>query len=499
MLAAMQTRLPPQRLRGRGTARPDGAFVLYWMVAARRTRWNFGLQRAVECARALERPLLVLEPLRCGYRWASDRLHRFVLQGMADNRAACAAHGVAYHPYVEPEPGAGRGLLAALAEQACLVVTDESPAFFLPHLLAAAVAKLPGRLEAADSNGLLPLRAADRSYPTAYAFRRFLQRVLPEHLPHAPGSEPLEDAHALPALAELPPALRTRWPAASEALLAAEAGALAVLPIDHAVPPAPAHGGPVAAGAVLASFLARRLQFYASERHQPEIEAASGLSPWLHFGHIAAHEVFDALARREHWSPSVLVPGGRGAREGWWRMSPEAEAYLDQLVTWRELGFNLCAREPRHAEYETLPDWARATLQKHAGDPRPQTYTLAQFEAAATHDPLWNAAQNQLRREGRIHNHLRMLWGKKVLHWAASPQEAFAILFVLNDKYALDGRDPNSSSGIAWCFGRYDRPWGPERPIFGTVRYMTSENTARKLRVKAYVRRWNGGDGAHAG
>jgi deoxyribodipyrimidine photo-lyase len=140
--------------------------------------------------------------------------------------------------------------------------------------------------------------------------------------------------------------------------------------------------------------------------------------------------------------------------------------------------------------YESLPDWAQKTLQKHERDPRPEAYSPEEFEAGRTQDEIWNAAQGQLAAEGRIHNYLRMLWGKKVLHWSPSPREALATLIDLNNKYALDGRDPNSYSGIFWCFGRYDRPWAPERPVFGTVRYMSSESTRRKFRVNRYVERY---------
>jgi deoxyribodipyrimidine photo-lyase len=171
-------------------------------------------------------------------------------------------------------------------------------------------------------------------------------------------------------------------------------------------------------------------------------------------------------------------------------MSAGAEARLDELVTWRELGFNMAARRDDYDRYESLPDWARKTLEKHQRDRRPTVYSLEDFEAAATHDPLWNAAQRQLVREGRIHNYLRMLWGKKILEWSASPRDALETMIELNNRFALDGRDPNSYSGIFWCLGRYDRAWGPERPIFGTVRYMSSENTARKLHVTQYLRRY---------
>ena len=171
-------------------------------------------------------------------------------------------------------------------------------------------------------------------------------------------------------------------------------------------------------------------------------------------------------------------------------MSSPAEAFLDQAITWRELGFNMCHVRKDYDQFESLPAWARKTLTEHASDPRPHKYSFADFERAATHDPLWNAAQIQLVTEAKIHNYLRMLWGKKILEWTKSPQEALQIMIELNNRCALDGRDPNSYSGIFWCLGRYDHPWGPVRPIYGTVRYMSSENTARKLNVKEYLSKY---------
>jgi deoxyribodipyrimidine photo-lyase len=149
-----------------------------------------------------------------------------------------------------------------------------------------------------------------------------------------------------------------------------------------------------------------------------------------------------------------------------------------------------------------LPDWAKATLDKHAADRREHLYSLEQFEAADTHDDLWNAAQSELVATGRMHNYLRMLWGKKVLEWTGTPEEGYRILEHLNNKYAVDGRDPNSYTGILWCFGLFDRPWPPERWVFGTVRYMSSENTARKFKLAKYfdyVKRLSSPEPARAG
>jgi len=466
---------------------PDGRYVLYWMIAARRTGWNFALPRAAEAARELGVGLVILEPLRAGYPYASDRLHRFVLEGMRDNAAALAGKPVTYHPYVEMELDAGRGLLAALARQACLVVTDDTPVFFLPRMLAAAAGQLPVRLEAVDGNGLLPLTLVDREYPSAYAFRRLLHKALPAFIDDRPRPDPLQGLE-LPVIT-LPEEILRRWPVADlDALLAP--GGLSGLPIDHAVPPAPQTGGSISAQTRLEDFLADDLAAYADQRNVPDRDRTSRLSPWLHFGQLSVHQVFNALAELQGWKSTRLALKPTGKKAGWWGMAASAEAFLDELVTWRELGYGFCRLRPEHATYASLPDWARTTLDQHRKDPREHLYTPEQFAAAATHDPLWNAAQRQLRREGRIHGYLRMLWGKKILEWSPDPEVALQTMFALNDRWALDGRDPNSVSGITWILGRFDRPWGPERPVFGKIRYMTSANTARKVAVREYLQRY---------
>ncbi len=470
-----------------------GQYVLYWMIAARRTAHSFGLDHAIERAVELGRPLVVLEPLRAGYAWASDRMHAFVLQGMADNAAAFARAGITYLPYVEPELGHGTGLLVALAQKACLVVTDEQPGFFLPRMVAAAGAKLPVRLEQVDGNGILPLRASEKAFPTAAGFRRHWQKVIGPHLLARPEAAPLAKLPRAVKGGELPAAVVKRWPAASAALLATEPAALAALPIDHSVPAVSLlRGGSAAAGAVLDEFIADKLARYGAGHNHPDDDAASGLSPWLHFGHIAAHEVAERVWAHAKWDPSrVLDAKATGSREGWWGVPAGPEAFLDELITWRELGYGFCFhRADDYDQWSSLPDWAKKTLTEHASDPRPEHYMPAELEAAATADPVWNAAQRQLVAEGRIHNYLRMLWGKKILEWSPSPKRALATLVHLNNKYAIDGRDPNSYSGIFWTLGRFDRPWAPTRPIFGCIRYMSSASTLKKLRLKKYLARY---------
>jgi len=459
------------------------------MIAFRRLSSNFSLQRAVELAIELKKPLVIFEPLRIGYRWASDRIHRFVIDGMAENAARIAAlknAGVMYFPYVEPRPNADKGLLAALAQHACVVVTDDFPSFFLPRMVSAAASRLPVRLESVDSNGLLPLRATDRVFTTAFSFRAFLQKQLPPYLEEFPIANPLKGVR-LPPFKSLPPVITKRWPAVSAKLLARDRAELAALPIDHSVSIVEARGGSTVARQRLTKFLDHHLPHYAAGANDPDADNRSGLSPYLHFGHISAHELFHELMLREEWSPASLGEKTGGKREGWWGASPGAESWLDEFITWRELGYNMTSHRDDYDQYQSLPAWAQATLARHERDPRQFVYSLEEFATAATHDPLWNAAQTQLIREGRIHNYLRMLWGKKILEWTATPRDALDVMIELNNKYALDGRNPNSYSGIFWVLGRYDRPWGPERPIFGSIRYMSSENTRKKIRVREYL------------
>jgi deoxyribodipyrimidine photo-lyase len=458
------------------------------MVASRRTRFNFALERAAEWARELDRPLVIFEPLRTGYPWASDRLHRFVIDGMRANCDAIDGRKATYYPWVERRRGEGSGLLAALAEHAAVIVTDEYPTFFLPRMVAAAASAVDVRLEVVDSNGLVPLAATDRDFPTAHSFRRWLQRHLLDHLGAVPLEDPLADR--MPKPTGVATSVLDRWPTAPDSLLDGAPDALASLPIDHEVSAVDQRGGQEEARGRLRAFLADRLASYDEDRNRPDIDGASGLSPYLHFGHLASHEIVLEVIRREGWSPEDVAGPADGRRSGWWQMSAPAEAFLDQVVTWRELGFVFCHHRDDHDRYESLPQWALATLAEHAGDPRDHVYDLGEFAATATHDRLWNAAQTQLVREGRMHNYLRMLWGKKILEWTASPRDALEVMVELNNRYALDGRDPNSYSGIFWVLGRHDRAWGPERPIFGKVRYMSSDNTARKLPVAEYLDRY---------
>ncbi|MBK5100301.1 MAG: hypothetical protein JJE15_04825 [Desulfobacteraceae bacterium] len=475
--------------RNKAPVNPGCDFVLYWMTASRRVSWNFALDRAMEWARELQKPLLVLEALRCDYAWASDRLHAFVLEGMADNARELSKGPAAYYPCVERAQGEGKGLLEALSLNACVIVTDDFPCFFIPSLIKAAAGKVGVLMEQVDANGLLPLRLSDKVFQSAYHFRRFSQKHLLPLLNQQPKARPFAGLK-LQALEAIPPAVARRWPSLPLDRTNRIRTFVNSLPIDHQVKPVKYRGGTRAARSALRTFLEKRLPSYKEDRNHPDEGAESGLSPYLHFGHISSHEIIKRILERQVWSPEQCSDQAIGQREGWWGMDEHSEAFLDQLITWRELGFQFCHKQPDYHEYESLPSWALETLQEHARDLRPSLYTGTEFEEARTHDPVWNAAQNQLLEEGRIHNYLRMLWGKKILHWSPTPGDALQIMERLNNRYALDGRDPNSYTGIFWTLGRHDRAWGPERPVFGKVRYMSSASTQRKLRMKEYLRKW---------
>lgn len=470
----------------------EGDFVLYWMIANRRIDSNYSLQRAVEYSVELKKPLVIFEALRINYPWASQRFHKFVIDGMKDNANAIELlgnNGVLYYPYLEPKHGDQKGLLESLAKRSCVVVTDDFPAFFIPAMIRLASNQIPVRFEKVDSNGILPMRSTDRIFTTAFSFRAYLHNNLRDHLSNFPKQNPLSGID-LPKFTDLSKKITDKWPSALPILRSKDDKFLKALDIDHTVKESFIVGGSKSAKKSLDLFLKSNLIQYKDLGNDPDENVRSELSPYLHFGHISSHHVFKQIVKQEEWNPSHLSAKGGGKREGWWNMSPAAEAFLDQLITWREIGYNMCSKTLDYDRYDSLPSWAKVSLNKHAQDKRSFVYSLEEFQSCKTHDPLWNAAQNQLNNEGRIHNYLRMLWGKKILEWCETPQEALKVMIELNNKFALDGRNPNSYSGIFWVLGRYDRPWGPERPIFGSIRYMSSANTQKKLNVKKYLAKY---------
>jgi deoxyribodipyrimidine photo-lyase len=359
--------------------------------------------------------------------------------------------------------GDGKGLLAALAARAAVVVTDDAVGFFQPAMIAAAARAIDARLEVVDGNGLMPMRLSTRAFPTARGFRTFWQKS-GAHTALRPSSAPPD--HAALRGGAPPDHVVAQWQFGADV-------DVAQLPIDHGVPRA-GHGGTTAARAALASFLTTRLPRY-QERAHPDADAQSGLSPWLHFGHLGAHEVADAAMAAD-------AGGAEGARD----------AFLDELITWRELALQNAALDPHALTFEGVPAWARRTLAAHAGDGR-AVLDAAALQEARSGDPLWDAAQRQLLQTGVMHNYLRMLWGKRTIFWSATPLQAWQRLVEMNNRWALDGRDASSYAGIGWCFGKFDRPWPPDKPVLGLVRTMTTASAQKKLELSRFLRRFGGG------
>ncbi len=451
-----------QRVRALNDAPEDprGAFVLLWLQGQRRLGQNLAFAHAQRRANELGRPLVVYEALRFDYPYASDRFHRFVLEGARDNAADARARGVEYGFFLQ-RPDSPRGVLHALAARAAVAITDWLPTFIHPAQTRAFARRARVRVEAVDAAGVAPLAISEKAEIGARTLRPKLHQRLPELLRAIPEPKPQVKAPRSFAWGFEP------LPLDSDAALGV---ALASLPIDHAVRPVSAlRGGTQSARARLAQFISAGLEGYADKRNEPSLGQTSWLSPFLHFGHLGALEI--ALAVQGADAPQA-----------------DRDAFLEELIVRRELALNFCARTPAHDSIDALPGWARKTLQEHARDPR-TLVTDEQLERAGSPDPLWNAAQRQLVAEGRIHGYLRMLWGKLLLLWSRDAAEALRRMRWLNDKYALDGRDAASITNFLWCLGLHDCPF-PERAVYGTVRSMTSNSTRSKFDLDGYLARW---------
>lgn len=433
--------------------RSPAAYVLYWMQMNRRAESNHALEFAATRANALKLPLLVYEGVTCTYPHANDRFHTFLLQAVPETNRRLAKRGIGYVFHLHRRRSDPNDALYRLAAQAALVVTDDYPVFVAHGYNRTVPAKIGVPYIAVDSSCIVPMRLFEKKEYGAYTLRPKLHRLLPAHLQPVDRVELRVRFRSTP----LPSGLHTE---VTEANLAA---LVAACEIDHAVPPVSGiRGGRAAAEAQLRIFLERNLQRYSSN-------APSGLSPWLHFGHLSSLEV--TLAAQLHAAENGV----------------DAGPFLEQLVVRRELAFNHALHAADPLALSNIPNWASETLRKHDADPRPATYTRDQFERAETHDELWNATQRELLTHGKIHGYYRMYWGKKVIEWSPSHQEALETMIHLHDRHALDGRDPNTYTNILWCFGLHDRPWG-ERPIFGMTRYMSLDGMKRKTDVQGYVR-----------
>lgn len=429
----------------------SGGPVVYWMSREQRVADNWGLYYAQQLAIERRVPLLVAFTLADGFLGATLRQFGFMLRGLEQVQQRLAELEI---PLLLLRGDPPAELLRFIAQQgAGCVVCDFDPLRIKRHWFDGVASQAPVPLIEVDGHNIVPCRvvSSKREFG-AYTLRPKLNRLLGEFLVD------------IPEVVRHPfPWGRVVQPFSADSLLGQLSLDRSVSELADVVP------GEAAAGQALADFLDGGLERYASSANDPLAEAQSGLSPWLHFGQLAPQRVALQVART----------GGLAA-----------EPFLEQLIVRRELSDNFCLHCPDYDRLDCAPDWARKTLEQHRHDPRQYCYPSHQFEQSLTHDPLWNAAQRQLVTSGRMHGYLRMYWAKKILEWSASPEEAFATAVYLNDRYALDGRDPNGYAGIAWSLaGVHDRAWG-ERPIFGKVRYMSADGCKRKFDLPAYCRRW---------
>jgi deoxyribodipyrimidine photo-lyase len=411
------------------------------MRANRRASHNHALAFASQLANDRGLPLLCYESLDGN---SNDRLCTFVLEGVPENARRLRALGAGYVFSLSDA-------LARLAAEAACVVTDDFPTLAAPAGLTVACF-------AVDASCIVPMNEIGGRQYAAYAIRPKIRKLLPRYL------RPVSPIRLRRSF------LDRRFEFQTEVAEADIPGLVASCDIDHSVPPSVSfHGGAAAAESRLEHFLVHNLHRYARHRNEPAEHATSEMSPYLHFGHISALEV--ALRVKDYADRHKLI----------------ADEFLEQLIVRRELAFNFAHYAARPDSLAELPEWARVTLARHAGDPRPAVWSRDDFVQARTHDALWNATQTEMLRRGVIHGYYRMYWGKKIVEWSASCGEALATAIHIHDRFALDGRDPNTYANIMWCFGLHDRPW-PERPVFGMVRTMTRAGLERKTDVEAYLR-----------
>jgi deoxyribodipyrimidine photo-lyase len=425
--------------------------VVCWMSRDQRVHDNWALLFSQWIALQHNVPLAVVFCIVPRFLEATSRQYGFMLKGLREVEKNLAPKNIPFY------------LLAGSPEEHIpefiernhggALVTDFSPLRIKRNWKEDVAKQITCPFYEVDAHNIIPCWiASPKQEYAAYTFRPKINRALPEFLD------------------EYPP-LRTHPHEWREINSAADWDSVVkMLSIDQTVPEVNwLTPGEAAAHQVLRDFLQNKLPLYLEQRNDPNKEVLSNLSPYLHFGQISAQRVALDVQRCD------------APRES-------KEAFLEELIVRREIADNYCFYNPHYESFDGLPDWAKKTLLDHANDRRDYSYTREELEDAETHDPYWNAAQREMVLRGKMHGYMRMYWGKKIIEWSNTPEEAFKTALYLNNKYELDGRDPNGYTGVAWCFGVHDRPW-PERAIFGKVRYMNANGLKRKFDVEGYVKK----------
>ena len=447
---------PRVNIRRGGRTRTDARCVVYWMQRAVRIVDNPALDIAIEAGNLLGLPVVVFFSVIPNFPNANLRHYHFLQQGLRDVAEDAAERGVGFVVRRHPD----NSLDAFLEEvAAALLIGDENPCREPERWRKVLAKRLKLPYWTVDADVVVPSRVFDRSFVLLHHFRPHLKAELPKYLVSSPLSTPLNEWKS--------PKTLSRFSLQNDITEGFTKLDRTVRPVDSFT------GGTHSALSRLRQFVNRELKDYEETRNHPEARGTSRLSPYLHFGNIGPITI--ALAVNEAVKQSK-APESAG------------EKFLDELIGWRELAVLFVRHEPNYDNWECAAPWARKTLVEHAGDARPHRYSLEQLERGETHDELWNAAQREMVDTGWMHNYMRMYWGKKILEWAPDPARAFEWAVLLNDKYELDGRDPNGYAGIAWAIvGRHDRPWF-DRPVFGLVRTMTGASTAKKFDAESYIR-----------
>jgi deoxyribodipyrimidine photo-lyase len=445
----------PDRIHTLKEGVPGPGPVVYWMSREQRIPDNWGLLHAQDLALERNVPLMVCFCLVPAFLEAGARQYEFMLQGLEETAREARRLNISFRLLMgDPTREVAR---LVRTKRASILVTDFDPLRIKRTWQSQVAEEVPVPVIEVDGHNIVPCRrVSPKQEYAARTIRPKLHRLLPEFL--TPFPKPVRHPVQLPKPVPLPD-----WDAARDSLQAGSFGPALKNPVP----------GTAAGMLRLKHFLTRGLAEYGRSRNDPTADALSGLSPYHHFGQVAPQR--SALM--------ALELGGH---------HPEArEDFLEQLVVRRELTDNFCLHNPNYDTLTGIPDWARATLDAHRDDPREFLYDADRFEAGETHDPLWNAAQMEMVRSGTMHGYMRMYWAKKILEWSASPEEAVDHAIRLNDRYELDGRDPNGYVGVLWAVGGvHDRPW-KERPVFGKIRYMNFAGCKRKFDVNAYIAMWN--------
>jgi len=426
-----------------------GKYVIYWMQASQRAEYNHALGFAVLKANELRQPLIVFFGITHQFPEANERHYTFMLEGLKEVKHSLEKRGIQMVIlHKSPEIG-----VLQLAKKASLVVVDRGYLRIQRTWRDDASKKMNCPLIQVETDVVVPVEETSiKEEYAAATIRSKIKRKLDAFLVPLKEHEPIIDSLSLDF---------------DSFDIENVERAISKLRFDRSVKRVKAfHGGTKEAKSHLEIFLESKLDRFPELRNDPTLDYLSHMSPYLHFGQISP--LFIAL--------KVSKTRSLGA-----------EAFLEEMIIRRELSMNFVFYNEKYDSLESIPDWAKKTLRTHQKDRRPYLYSPKELENAGTHDPYWNAAQKEMVIRGKMHGYMRMYWGKKILEWSKTPEEAFKIALYLNNKYELDGRDPNGFTGVAWCFGKHDRPWG-ERAIFGNVRYMNDKGLKRKFDADKYVK-----------